>query len=274
MRRPDGAKPVRAVARDERHVRERLDVADEGRAVVDAALERSRRHGRRQRGLAVDVGDRGGLLAADVAARRRDDAQGGPAVARRAALVDGAQRRGPHPRVRALDVEHHLVGADRGGGDHGAVDHEVRRVGEQDGVLAAGRLALRAVGDDHGPAPPARDGAQLEGAGDVSAAAPAQPAALDRVEQPGARVAAGRLEGAVDADVLGQGQRPAALDPAQEPRKAARAAHHATSCASAVPTTAPAASILRARRSWTGRAPGDVRRATTRSPRSPTTRPR
>ena len=83
------------------------------------------------------------------------------------------------------------------------------------------------------------DRAQLQGAGDVRAAAPAQAAVLDGVEQPGAGVAAGRLQRAVDAHVLGEGQRATALDPAQEPRKAALGAHHATSCAAAVPTTAP-----------------------------------
>ena len=55
------------------------------------------------------------------------------------------------------------------------------------------------------------------------------------------RVAAGHLQRAVDAPVLGEGQRAAVLDPAQEPRKAARAAHHVTSWAAAVPTTAPPA---------------------------------
>ena len=84
---------------------------------------------RRQRRPAVDVRDRRGLLAADVAVGRRDEPQGGPAGTGRAALVDGAQHRGPDPRVGALDVQHHLVGADGGGGDHRAVDHEVRRVG-------------------------------------------------------------------------------------------------------------------------------------------------
>src|SRR6266567_107598 len=52
---------------------------------------------------------------------------------------------------RGVQVQVRLGGADRLGGQLQPVEHEVRREPQQQFVLAAGRLALRAVGDDHLP---------------------------------------------------------------------------------------------------------------------------
>ena len=56
----------------------------------------------------------------------------------------------PGPVLRADHVD--LPGAQRPGGDHGTVEHQVRRDVEQRAVLGAGRLALGSVDHDVGAA--------------------------------------------------------------------------------------------------------------------------
>ena len=143
-------------------------------------------------------------------------------------------------------------------------------MGEQHRVLAAGRLALRAVGDHDrrgaGGSATARSFRALE---TCAPPRPRRPLCSIASSSRGARVAPGRRPAGRGRAGAGRGS---ASPPSSIPRRSRgrprAAAHHVISCAAAVPTTAPPASILSARRSCTGRAPGEVSRATTRSPRS------
>ena len=136
---------------DQGDVRERLDVLDEGRPAVDAALEGSRRDRRGPRVALVHVVDRGRLLARDVPLGRGDQLDGDARVEPGPASRPLGQRTrdgGPGGAVRLADVEDDAPRTDRGGRELGAVEHEVRPAGHEDAVLGAERLALGAV-DEH-----------------------------------------------------------------------------------------------------------------------------
>ena len=194
---PADAEPVGAEAADQREVAERLDVLHERRPAVDAAFERPGRHERRLRVAAVQPVDERGLLAGHVAVRSADHADRAPRrsrTARRSAIARSST--GCTDRA-ALDAQDHLARADDLGREHGAVEHEVRRVAHQHDVLEARRLALGAV-RDHDRPPARRDRGELRRGREPRAALAAQPAALDLGEQ--RRAGLGQL--AVPLDVL------------------------------------------------------------------------
>ena len=84
-----------------------------------------------------------------------------PSSARGAALRERALEAEPRDRVRSLERDDHLVGADGARRELGAVEHEMRELAQQQRVLRAQRLALAAVGDDDRPAARAADRAHL-----------------------------------------------------------------------------------------------------------------
>ena len=115
---------------------------------------------------------------------------------------------------RAVQVQVRLGGADRLRGQLQAVEHEVRRELQQELVLAAGRLALRAVGHDHraalahaGPG----DRGQLPVHREGRAAAAGQAGRLDVVDERAELVAvgSGAVAGQVGAQVLRRGRQQA-----------------------------------------------------------------
>ena len=85
--------------------------------------------------------------------------------------------------ARIAQLDDHLARAHGPGGEHRAVEHQVRQPRQQQPVLAGRGLGLAAVDDDR--AHPAAGGnrAQLAGRREVGAAAAAQAAALHRIDQ-------------------------------------------------------------------------------------------
>ena len=105
------AEPVGAVPRDQREVRERLGVGEQGGAAADAALGGAvGRHGRQRRAAGQVLDDRRGL-AGDVAVRAGDDPR--PAAG---ALGDGGLEAVPGVPVAAVRPDDHLAGAEAAGG--------------------------------------------------------------------------------------------------------------------------------------------------------------
>ncbi len=142
----DGAEPARAVPRDQGQVGQRLRVLHQGRRAAQAALAHPRRLERGQRGAAAEPVHHRGLLAGQEPRRGLGDRHAEPVQAAGGPFGQRAQdlRAG-----RVVQVQVRLGGADRLGGQLQAVQHEVGREPQQHLVLAAGRLALRAVGHDH-----------------------------------------------------------------------------------------------------------------------------
>jgi hypothetical protein len=83
-----------------------------------------------------------------------------------------------------IDLDDHFAGAHGLGRQERSVEHQMRNTSQQQMVLEAGRLGLRSVDDHTGHPPAGGHRAQLGGRGKVGAPAPAQAAALDRVDQP------------------------------------------------------------------------------------------
>ncbi len=102
-----------------------------------------------------------------------------------AAFRDGRAQRLLH--VGPGDADDDVVGADRGGGQQGSVEHQVRDVQQQRLVLEAAGLALTGVDDDRGPRVAAlgraHDGAQLPGEGETGPTATAQVDVLGEVDE-------------------------------------------------------------------------------------------
>ena len=142
----DGAEPARAVPRDQGQVGQGLRVLHQGRRAAQAALAHPRRLERGQRGAAAEPVHHRGLLAGQEPRRGLGDRHAEPVQAAGGPFGQRAQdlRAG-----RVVQVQVRLGGADRLGGQLQAVEHEVGREPQQHLVLAAGRLALRAVGHDH-----------------------------------------------------------------------------------------------------------------------------
>lgn len=96
----------------------------------------------------------GGFLAGDIARRHHPKADGEPAQRMVGSVLHlaqcGVDRLG---RRRIGDVDVGVLGADHKGGQPGTVEHQMRPVAQQPAVLDRGRLALLAVGDQHGVAP-------------------------------------------------------------------------------------------------------------------------
>jgi hypothetical protein len=157
-------------------VRQRLDVLHEGRPAAHAALEHPRRGRTRQTGAALDHVDDGRLLARDEAVGRLHhlDPPGVPALAQGG--LDGAADRA----VRRQDQDR-AARPDRLGREQQAVDDQVHR--QQDGVLAAGGLALRGIADDDGRPAAGRHRPPLAPGGEAGAAPPGEARGVQRGQQ-------------------------------------------------------------------------------------------
>ena len=136
---------------DQRRVGEALDVLHQRRSAVDAALERPRRRRGRPGIALVHEVDRGGLLARDVRARRRDDLDGDPRGALAAhgtPLLDRPVERVDRVPVLGADIQDDAPRPDGVGRQLRAVEHEVRAGGHEHAVLRGERLALGPVDED------------------------------------------------------------------------------------------------------------------------------
>src|SRR3954468_19408539 len=139
---------------DRRHGRERLDVVDERRSLVQALVGGERRLEARVAALALERVERGGLLAADVRAGaavdpelervvRPEDAVAEVALGLR--LLDGLLEARRLPVVLAADVDERARGADDVRRDDHALDQHVRRLLHELAVLEGARLGLVGV---------------------------------------------------------------------------------------------------------------------------------
>ena len=133
-----------------------LHVLHQGRRAAQAALAHPRGLERGQRGTAAEPVHQRRFLAGQ---EPRRGLRNRHAEAVQAARGSFGQRPKDLRARRGVQVQVRFVGADRLGGQLQPVEHEVRRDPQQQFILAAGRLALRAVGDDHLPAAaPGHDG--------------------------------------------------------------------------------------------------------------------
>ena len=146
--------PVVSVSGDEGRLGETLDVLDERRPAVDAALVRPRGRAGRPAVAVVDEVDRGRFLAGDIGRRGRDERDGHVAAGplSRVALAERAFEGDPGGAMLGPDVQDDPVGADRAGREDRAVEHEMWPGRHQRPVLGAHGLALGAIGQDHGAA--------------------------------------------------------------------------------------------------------------------------
>src|SRR5918994_1197543 len=208
--RAHGTEPVDALADDPGHGGHRLDVVDGGRGPVQAL---DGREGRAQLGLAalaLQRGQQGRLLAADVGpgATVHDQVQVEPGAldvaAQQPLVVGGVDRRlepAARPAALAPQVDEGVAAADGVGGDDHALDQGVRVALEQLHVLEGAGLAL--VGVDHQVgrlAGPLGQEAPLHAGREAGPATAPQPGVLDQLDQ-----VLGRLpEGGVEAGVAVQ----------------------------------------------------------------------
>jgi hypothetical protein len=133
-------------------VGQRLHVLYKSRAATNTSLENRRWAESRQGGTSIDAADERGFLARKEAWRRADEIDRqtidacGPAG--RQGSSDPVSK---EPQTRQIQIS--AVSADCLSGQLQPVEHEVRRIPEQELVLLARRLALCAVGnDDRAPA--------------------------------------------------------------------------------------------------------------------------
>ena len=195
VRSAEAREPGGAAPQDGRDDRDRLDVADRGRAAVHPDRRGERRLEARLAHLALEALQQPGLLAADVGA--------GAAVQVDLVVVAGAagiladqsggvrlvDRRLQDLRlahVFAADVDVAGGGAHAGAGEQAALDQLVRVVAHDLPVLAGAGLAL--VGVDHQVDRPAvrllGHERHLEAGREACAAAPAQARFLDLLDDP------------------------------------------------------------------------------------------
>ena len=125
----------------------------------------------RQRRAALDSPDDRGLFPRDERVGSLDHSDLVPIEPGRPSLVEGMGHRRHDVRGH---VEVDLVGADRSGGGVQAVEHQMGRLGQKDGILAAQRFAFGAVGHHHWLAAGYRG--DLAAGGKAGAAAPDSPA--------------------------------------------------------------------------------------------------
>jgi hypothetical protein len=130
------------------------------------------------------------------------DRDGEPVDPRGVAFGQGSHDLVAGPLVQ---VQVGVAGADRLRGQLDAVQHQVRSHAQEQGVLAAGGLALRAVGHDHRAAAGRRDDGQLAVRGERRAAAAGQAGRLHVLYQVAAPAVVGRaaVPGQVRAEVFG-----------------------------------------------------------------------
>ena len=145
------------MAGDERDVAERLDVVDDRRQAVHAALGGERRAGGDGAAQPLQAAQQGGLLADDVGAGALDDghvegeAGAEDVLAEQARLArprDGVVERGLGARVLGADEDEAVLGADRVAGERDALEQQRRVALHQDLVDVGAGVALVAVGDD------------------------------------------------------------------------------------------------------------------------------
>ena len=153
----EGAVGVGAAGGDEGDVAERLDVVDDGRHAVDAALGRERRARRDRAAQALQAGEQRRLLADDVGAGALDDGhvEGEAAaedVGAEQALLAGPRGRGLERGLESGYSERHedeaVLGADRVAREGQALEQQLRVALHQVLVDVGARVALVAVGDD------------------------------------------------------------------------------------------------------------------------------
>jgi hypothetical protein len=173
---------------------ERLDVVDDGRALVEA--EHRGKYGRldaRVGALALERFDQAGLLAADVGAGAAVDEDfagcnpspecSGPQEVRGPRLGDGLFQNARAVGHLAADVDVGLLHVVREARDHHALDQLVRVLVDDVAVLEGARLGLVGVDDEvNRLAAAAVDQRPLQSAAKARAAAAAQAGALDLVD--------------------------------------------------------------------------------------------
>ena len=181
---------------DVRQRRQRLDVVDQRRALVEALVGGERRLQARVAAFALERVEQAGLLAADVGAgaavqdERAVEARAEDVAAEVAGLVGLGDRRVEHVGlllVLAADVDERLRRVDRVGGDDDALDQLMRVLLHQLAVLERPGLGLVGVDDDVLLHRALRDERGLRAHREAGAAAPAQAGGLERVDQRRAR---------------------------------------------------------------------------------------
>jgi hypothetical protein len=137
-----------------------LHVLYKSRAATNPSLENRRRAESRQGGTSIDAADKRGFLARKEACRRADEIDRQSIDACGPAGREGAlELVGKEPQARQIQIS--TVSADCLTGQLQPVEHEVRRIPEQEPVLLARRLALRTVGNDDRAPTRVKDGRQL-----------------------------------------------------------------------------------------------------------------
>ena len=188
VRCADPPEPVRPETGDEANVRQRLHVLHQGGPPPDAAVADRRQADERRNGVpAVAQGvDHCRLLAREVGVRRLRNLD----LQRIEALRASLRQRALHARdARRRAVDDGLPGPQRRGRTHEPVEDEVRCVREKDCILPAGRLALRAVGDDDRTATRRiRDGTPFRGDGEPRATVANESARVELVDEAASQV--------------------------------------------------------------------------------------
>ena len=170
---------------------QRLHVVHQGGPPLDAALVRPWRGEGRLARPAVQVLDDRGLLAGDVPAGDAGQADRHRVEAGRLPFGHGVVQLGQQVALPAVHAQVRLAGVDRAGGQRDPVQNQVRQPGQQQPVLAAGRLALGAVGDHHRLAGGVRDRPHLAPGRKPGAAPASEPGPLHEVDQPFGALPAG-----------------------------------------------------------------------------------
>ena len=170
-RRAGRTEPGRAVAGDEREVRERLDVLYQCRRPVQAALGEPRRRRGGRGDSPLDPPHDRARLAGHEPVRRRADLEPHPVEAGPGAFGHGLVE---DLADVAVHHDHRLPGPGDLGREHRAVQDEVRRARHEHPVLHAGRLAFGAVRHHHGSAP-GGDRGELAGGGKPGATPAGEP---------------------------------------------------------------------------------------------------
>jgi len=125
-----------------------LHVLYKSRAATNPSLENRRWAESRHGGTSIDAADKRGFLAGKEACRRADEIDRHPIDARGHAGHEGSlELVNQEPKARQIQIS--VVSADCLSGQLQPVEHEVRRIPEEELVLLARRLALRAVSDNY-----------------------------------------------------------------------------------------------------------------------------
>ena len=235
IRRAELAEPSRAVAGDQRHVGEGLDVRDERRAPAEAALVGPRRRQGRLHRAAVEGSDQRRLLAGEV--RVRDDlhAHASPRRRRSASARLTAACAAAVERFIARTISRAPTASAASSAPSstrcGASSSSVRSLALSGSPSAALTTIARR---------PRRggDGPQLDRGGERGAAAAAQTRGRHLVDQ-GRSPVAGIRDGSVAAGVLVERERARVVAAGEQPREPA----HPLASVTGLPVTVPEASV-------------------------------